>query len=164
MRRINSGSAGANTSFGRRDGMLHNLHNTLVQRGCRDAARHQRGSKETPERLQRGSNTPERHQRDTREAAERQQDTREATEVLCEVDWGRAKLGQSLGHLLDVILELEAETWSELRFVNALSAHLFRNLFLKQLWSLGPRKGRILTLFFRKESVDIWAFPRNTTR
>ena len=80
------------------------------------AKRHQRGSKETPERLKRGSKTPERHQRDTREAAERQQDTRE---ILCEVDWGRANLGQSLGLFLDVILELEAETLSESRFLMA---------------------------------------------
>ena len=44
--------------------------------------------------------------------------------VLCEVDRGRPNLGQSLGHFLDVSLELEAETLSESRFFNARSDHM----------------------------------------
>ena len=44
---------------------------------------------------------------------------------LGRVDFSQtSNLGQYLGHFLDVILELEAETLSDLRFFNARSHHL----------------------------------------
>ena len=55
--------------------------------------------------------------------------------VLCEVDWGRPNSGQYLELFLDVILELEAETLSELRFFHARSDHIgFRSWFCWNGW------------------------------
>ena len=62
--------------------------------------------------------------------------------VSCEVDWGRANLGQSLGHCLDVILELEAETLSELRFFDGWSDYIgFRSWFYQNGGVFG--RGRV---------------------
>ena len=41
-----------------------------------------------------------------------------------EVDWGRPSLGQYSGHVLDVIMDLEADILSELKSFNARSAHM----------------------------------------
>ena len=67
-------------------------------------------------------------------------------------------MGQSLGHFLDVILELEAETLSELRFLMPDLTIGFQELILLKVGRVWPRKGRISSSFW--SFTPFYVYPR----
>ena len=63
-----------------------------------------------------------------------------------EVDRGRPKSRKYLEHFLDVLMDLEAQTSSELRSFYALSIYSVSGAEFIKIWICWPGKGRFLTI------------------